>query len=362
MTYRQFLIYLNAIGIRNDEIEKIETYIEDYSIDYEEIFKDSVLGDLRNNFTPKLIEKLKRKDKKALINLNTYCEKNKIEVITASDLTYPERLKNIENYPRVLYLKGELDILDSVSISVVGARKHTSYGESVLNYFVDELSKLNVTIVSGMAYGVDGLAHRRSLENKNKTIAVLGNGVDKIYPMKNAKLYSDIIENGAVLSEYPVGTEPLPFRFPERNRIISGISLATIVIEAKAKSGSLITARVAAEQGKEVFSVPGNINSLYSEGTNMLIRDGATPLLSIEDILEVIPEIKKNYVNSREENYRAEMGDEELKVFKLISEGVADINLIANELNEDISYISSVITILELKNIIEVGDGLKIKM
>ncbi|SHH67506.1 DNA processing protein [Anaerosphaera aminiphila DSM 21120] len=362
MTYRQFLIYLNAIGIRNDEIEKIETYIEDYSIDYEEIFKDSVLDDLRNKFTPKLIQKLKRKDKKALINLNTYCEKNKIEVITASDLTYPERLKNIENYPRVLYLKGKLDILDSVSISVVGARKHTSYGESVLNYFVDELSKLNVTIVSGMAYGVDGLAHRRSLENKNKTIAVLGNGVDKIYPMKNAKLYSDIIENGAVLSEYPVGTEPLPFRFPERNRIISGISLATIVIEAKAKSGSLITARVAAEQGKEVFSVPGNIDSLYSEGTNMLIRDGATPLLSIEDILEVIPEIKKNYVDSREEDYKAEMGDEELKVFKLISEGVADTNLIANELNEDISYISSIITILELKNIIEVEDGLKIKM
>ncbi|RVU55242.1 DNA-processing protein DprA [Anaerosphaera multitolerans] len=362
MEYREFLICLNAIGMRNDEIDKIEFIIKKHNINFKEIFNKFVFKNQSTYLTSKTLEKLSYYNENTLHNLCDLCLKERVEIITIVDEDYPENLKHIENPPKVLYIRGKLIQEDSISISIVGSRKYTSYGNNVLNYFVDELSKLEITIISGMAYGIDGLVHKRSLENNNRTIAVLGNGVDIIYPNKNSSIYWNTITNGAVISEYPLGTRPLPFRFPERNRIISGLSLGTIVIEAKAKSGSLITARLAAEQGREVFAVPGNINSIYSEGTNMLIRDGATLLLTIDDILNEISELKEIHNLKRNQRNEVELSEIELAIYNLISEGVDDINLIAQSLKEDVSFISSIITILELKGIITVNGKIKVKM
>lgn len=353
--YRDMLIYLNSIGIRNTQIAKIEDIINKENLDVSDILNKKYISLFEDKISKSSFEKLKNLEKNDILYKNLYertC-KNKINVITYKDCNYPDRLKYIENSPRVLYFRGDINSKDNLSISIVGSRKYTDYGSSVVRYVVNELSKLNVTIVSGMAYGIDSLAHKISLENNNRTIAVLGNGVDVVYPIKNSNLYMNIIEKGAVLSEYPLGTKSMPYHFPERNRIISGLSLGTIVIEAKDKSGSLITAKYAAEQGREIFAVPGNINSIYSEGTNMLIRDGAIPFLSIDDILYLVESVKDDFKKKQSLDIIENLTEDEKIIYNLILSGIKDINNICIKSNFDISYTNSLITILELKELIE---------
>lgn len=350
---RKTLIYLNAVGITNNQINQIEDYIIKNELDYNVVFEKDFPELIKNYVSKGTYDKLKSNNKNILDELYEISCKNKINIVTYKEHSFPERLKYIENSPKIIYIRGDMNSKDNLSIGIVGSRKYTNYGNSVVNYIVDELSKLNVTIVSGMAYGIDSLAHKRSLINKNRTIAVLGSGVDVIYPIKNSNLYMNIINNGAVVSEYPLGTKSMPYHFPERNRIISGLSLGLIVVEAKSKSGSLITAKCAAEQGREIFAVPGNINSIYSEGTNMLIRDGAIPLLSIDDILHNISQIKENTkLVENKENVKDLSKDEKI-IIDLIVNGTKDINNICIESNFDISYTNSLLTILELKGLIE---------
>lgn len=353
--YSNMLIYLNSIGIRNTQIAKIENIIKEENLETKDILEKKYISLFEDKISKSSFEKLNNLEKNNELYKNLYertC-KNKINVITYKDCNYPQRLKYIENFPRVIYFRGDITTKDNLSISIVGSRKHTNYGSVVVRYIVDELSKLNVTIISGMAYGIDSLAHKRSLDNNNRTIAVLGNGVDVVYPIKNSNLYMNIIEKGAVLSEYPLGTKSMPYHFPERNRIISGLSLGTIVIEAKDKSGSLITAKCAAEQGREIFAVPGNINSVYSEGTNMLIRDGAIPFLSIDDLLYSIESIKDNFKKEQSEEIMNNLTDDEKIIYNLILSGTNDINNICINSKFDISYTNSLLTILELKELIE---------
>ncbi len=221
-------------------------------------------------------------------------ENLKIKTITIFDEDYPpSSLENIYGKPYVLYGKGgEILEEDSLSIGIVGSRKATSYGKWACEKFSKELVKMGVTIVSGLALGIDTVAHKTAIKEGGRTIAVLGNGIDIVYPKNNKELYADIINNGMILTEFPLKTPPLAYNFPQRNRIIAGLSLGIIVIEAKEKSGSLITAHLALDQGKDVFALPGNINSLYSKGTNKLIKDGARPLLDIEDIIEEISQLQ----------------------------------------------------------------------
>lgn len=214
-------------------------------------------------------------------------EKEKIKIITISDIEYPQNLINIVDRPFVLYAKGNYKLLNKENkIAIVGSRECSEYGKKTTLKFSYLLSRKNCIIVSGMAKGIDTYAHKGALIAKGKTIAVLGSGVNYIYPKENEKLYNEIIEKeGLIISEYPLNKRPIPEYFPYRNRIISGISDKILITEARKKSGSIITANFALEQGKNVYAIPGNITSYKSEGTNMLIKEGAFLVTSLEDIL-----------------------------------------------------------------------------
>jgi len=211
-----------------------------------------------------------------------------IQKITLQDKDYPAILKELYSPPKIIYIKGKIIPKDKLAIGIVGTRKCTDYGKEIAYKLSSELSKLGITIVSGLAQGIDTYAHKGALDNKARTIAVLGTGIDKnsFYPLENYNLSEQIAENGAIISEYKEGSRGTKYSFPQRNRIISGLSLGVIVIEAPEKSGALITADFAMEQNREVFVVPGPINSENSKGTNKLIKQGAKLITNISDILE----------------------------------------------------------------------------
>jgi DNA processing protein len=216
-----------------------------------------------------------------------------IKIITCHDDLYPAKLLNIYDRPPFLYYKGSLNKGD-INIAIVGSRLASTYGKYTTGKISRELALKGITIVSGLARGIDSAAHRGALAAQGRTIAILGSGLDVIYPPENKNLYADIIQNGAVISEFPLATEPHSGNFPARNRIISGMSYGVVVVEAGEKSGSLITARLAMEQGREVFAVPGSIDSAGSRGTNKLIKQGAKLIENIDDILEEIwPQIER---------------------------------------------------------------------
>src|SRR5262245_13244944 len=211
-----------------------------------------------------------------------------ISVICYNDASYPARLRAIADPPPLLYVKGELTHVDDKAVAIVGSRSASDYGRRVARDLARGLATAGFTVVSGMARGIDGIAHETALSSGGRTIAVLGSGVERAYPPEHDKLYQSISGNGAVLSEFPIGTRPLAFNFPARNRLISGLSLGVIVVEATETSGSLITASLAVEQGREVFAVPGQVGSSRSRGTHRLIRQGAKLVEDVDDILEEI--------------------------------------------------------------------------
>ena len=210
----------------------------------------------------------------------------KLETITINDRCYPMQLKQIYDAPKKLYVRGNKEILGGFGIAIVGCRDNTKYGEIITKNLAYNLAKNGVNIISGLAKGIDSFAHIGAIYAKGRTIAVLGNSIDSIYPKENEIIAQKIIEyGGAIISEYPIGSKIEKKNFPARNRIISGLSKGVIVVEAKEKSGSLITADFALEQGRDVYAVPGSITSSNSVGTNNLIKDGAIPVTSYEDVL-----------------------------------------------------------------------------
>ena len=212
--------------------------------------------------------------------------KLKVKIVTLADPDYPENLKEIYGAPLCLYLKGELVPGDKLSLAIVGSRRASFYGLSCAERFAYSLADMGVTIVSGLARGVDTQAHKGALKAKGRTIAVLGSGLNRMYPPENKGLAEEIADSGAVVSEFPLNAEPQARNFPRRNRLISGLSLGVIVAEAAKNSGALITADFALEQGREVFAIPGKVDSATSFGANQLIKQGAKLVDSIEDILE----------------------------------------------------------------------------
>ena len=207
-------------------------------------------------------------------------------VVTVLDDGYPAPLKHIHDPPLVVYLKGAWTEADQTAVGIVGSRRASVYGQQTAERLAYELAIRGVTIVSGLARGIDAAAHRGALKAHGRTIAVLGNGLAAIYPPEHDKIAEEIAEHGAVLSEYPMRMEPFAQNFPRRNRLISGLSLGVVIVEAAKRSGALITADCALEQGREVFAVPGKVDSLTSQGTNQLLKQGAKLVTSIEDILE----------------------------------------------------------------------------
>ncbi|MBN4069402.1 DNA-processing protein DprA [bacterium AH-315-G05] len=274
-----------------------------------------------------------------------------ISAITILDSDFPLKLKQIYDPPRVIYVKGKCKF-DIPSIAIIGARKATPYGKWAAYHFASELSKWNVSIISGLALGIDAESHKAALDANNHTIAVLGCGVEKCYPAYNTKIYDRIIEVGCVISEYYIGTQPLKYHFPARNRIISALSDGIVVVEAALKSGALITADFALEHGKEIYVVPGNINSANSVGTNKLICDGAKILLNVNDIVE---DLKLKF-NIKNEDAKAkesvQLSEEEQKIYDIIKSEQIHIDFLSYKSGYAINKLSPILTILELKEFI----------
>lgn len=218
-------------------------------------------------------------------SLDEYDNKQ-IKWISILDQTYPEYLKHIYNPPALLFYQGDLSLLNQQLLAIVGSRLISSYGEKALTLLLPELIKHEITTVSGLAKGIDKKVHQKTIELGGRTIGIVGTGLDHYYPFENESLQREIARNHLLISEYPLGTKPLKHHFPMRNRIIAGLSLGTLVIEAKYRSGSLITANLALQEGREVFAVPGDITNPYSEGTNDLILHGAKCVISPQHILE----------------------------------------------------------------------------
>ena len=219
--------------------------------------------------------------------------RKQVELVTIFNSHYPERLKKISSPPYALYVKGELPVEDKLSAAIVGARKCSAYGEMMAKAFAEELARCDVQIISGVARGIDGIAQKAVLDAGGKTFGVLGCGVDICYPREHYHLYSEMQKNGGVISEQPLGMSPLAQFFPARNRIISGLSDIILVIEAKEQSGSLITADMALEQGKDIYALPGNVTSMLSKGCHNLIRQGAGILLSPQEFIEELGILQK---------------------------------------------------------------------
>jgi DNA processing protein len=211
------------------------------------------------------------------------------QVVTLSSGAYPPLLKQISDPPLVLYIRGDSAVVSRHAIAIVGSRRPSAYGSSVAHRLAGDLAQRRLVVISGMARGIDSASHRGAVEAGGKTVAVLGSGADVIYPRENKRLSESIIESGAIISEFPLGTHPAPENFPIRNRVISGLSLGTVIVEAAEYSGSLITARLALEQNREVFAVPGNITSAQSFGPNLLIKQGAKLVDQWLDVVEELP-------------------------------------------------------------------------
>jgi len=280
----------------------------------------------------------------------------KIQVLTWEDEEYPRRLKEIDQPPPVLYLRGDLKIEDEWAVAIVGTRRITPYGRQVAEEVSATLARNGVTVVSGLARGVDAVAHQAAIQAGGRTLAVLGSGVDRIYPPENQRLAEHIISQGAVISDYPVGTPPEGPNFPPRNRIISGLTLAVIVIEASLESGAMITATFAAEQGRELFAVPGSILAPQSKGANRLIRDGARLLLDPQEVLEVLD---LQQATSQQAARQVLPSDPvEAQLFQVLGPEPRHVDDIRSQTGMSIEKVSATLALMEQKGMVRQVGGM----
>ena len=280
---------------------------------------------------------------------------NELTIITFNSTAYPETLKYIYDPPPYLYVQGELKQEDMIAIAVVGSRYPSEYGKKTTEHITSALAAKGITIISGLARGIDSCAHRAALKRGGRTIAVLGCGIDVLYPPENKRLFAEIVASGAVVSEYPLGTEPSSYNFPARNRIISGLSAGVLVTEATQKSGSLITARLALEQGKDVFAVPGNIYSPKSRGTHDLIKSGAKLVENVADILDEMPMALTADDSIGEQKIQAVplLDAETKKIFMLMDKETVHIDTLIEQSGLSSSHLSSILLNLELDGFIK---------
>ncbi len=283
-------------------------------------------------------------------------EKNRIGWITFLDSDYPKNLKQIYDFPPFFFLLGTLNEKDDMALAIVGTRSASPYGKSVTEKISAELVAKGFTIVSGFALGIDTYSHRSALNSGGRTIAVFGSGLDVIYPKENTKLVEKVVGNGAIISEFLMGTEPEAENFPRRNRIISGLSLGVIVVEAPTKSGALLTAQYALDQNKEVFAVPGNLTSKNSEGTNALIcKQGAKLVTSVNDI---VSELKVYTTSLAEKTFvMPELPQEEKNIYQILSPEPVHIDQIAQTVAVSTGQALSLLLNLELKGLVKQLSG-----
>jgi DNA processing protein len=306
---------------------------------------------------PKLIERLGRVRED--VDLDHYLagiSAQGITVLTWDDEDYPKRLREIDQPPPVLYVRGSLASEDSWAVAVVGTRRVTAYGRQVTEELSAHLARNGVTVVSGLARGVDAIAHQAALKAGGRTVAVLGSGVDRVYPPEHRTLAEQIIASGALVSDFAPGTPPDASNFPPRNRIISGLSMAVVVVEAGETSGALITAQFAVDQGREVFAVPGNILAPQSKGTNRLIQQGAQPLLSAGDVLEALDLTR---VSEQRVMRKAIPADEvEARLLDILGDETLHMDEIRSRSGLPIEWVSATLVMMELKGMVRQVGGM----
>ena len=272
----------------------------------------------------------------------------RIQRMTSGQPVYPALLKEIRDYPKELYYIGDPKLLEEKCVSIVGSRKTNQYGRSTAYSFGKALGQRGITVVSGMAVGIDTCAHEGALQEKGNTAAVLACGLDLCYPPRNRELKGKIESAGIVLSEYPPGTAAQRYYFPQRNRIISGLSPLTVVVQAGNRSGALITAELAADQGRDVGAVPGNIDSEYNLGSNKLLREGAFALTGVQDLLEA----SGVSVLSEPEAERMLSDEEKQLYFLLCSHGEMSLDQLAFYLKKPVNEVGSLAIVMEMKGIV----------
>ncbi len=352
----QYLLALHSFSKFGPiSLHKMNNFFSSWQEAFKASFGELVKAGISKNVAAEFISKRKKINPE---QIREKLAKDNIRFITIQDKLYPKLLKEIYAPPFILYYKGNFSYQNFPAIAVVGSRKCTHYGRCVAEKLVTNLAENNIAIVSGFALGIDTVAHLSCLKEKGKTVAVLGTGIDVIYPISNKYLLEQIIDNeGIVFSEFPLETPPLKYNFPQRNRIIAGLSLATLVIEAYKKSGALITARFSLEQGREVLAVPGNIYSYASEGTNQLIKQGAIPITKIKDILDAL-DLKeaKHYIDSK--TFFTEITKEEKVIIDNLFSPM-HINEIVKKTKFDIHTVNSILAIMEAKGIVKNLGGMK---
>lgn len=329
----------------------------DHFDDLESAWKARPIDLAEAGLSAKLIERIAQARQQVdLEKVWTRIEAQGIKILTWEDAAYPQRLKEIEQPPPVLYIRGEYLPDDLYAVAIVGTRRVTSYGRQITEELSAYLASNGITVVSGLARGVDAIAHQTALKAGGRTIGVLGSGVDKIYPPEHRQLAQQMMGQGAIVSDYAPGTPPDASNFPPRNRIISGLSLAVVVVEAGETSGALITAEFAAEQGREIFAVPGSILAPQSKGTNKLIQKGALPLLSINDLMQAL-----NLTRMGEHKAARKMipADEtERRVMSILSAEPLHVDEIRNQTELPIEKVSATLALMELKGMVRQVGGM----
>jgi DNA processing protein len=299
---------------------------------------------------------LKTRDELDLDKEMERLDRFRVKALTWDDEEYPRNLREIFNAPPVLYVQGQIDRRDEWAVAVVGTRRASVYGKEAARALGTGLAQAGVTVVSGLALGIDTVAHHSCLDAGGRTIAVLGSGVDLVYPSQNKRLAAEIVERGALVSEYALGTRPEARNFPPRNRIISGLTLGTVVVEADIGSGARITADFAAEQGREVFAVPGNVFARNSRGTNRLIQEGAKLVCDVGDVLE---ELNLTMV-SEQAQARAVIPDNETEATLLahLSAEPRHVDDLRRAVQLPIAQVSSTLALMELKGMVRQVGGM----
>lgn len=340
MVIDKYKIWFIALPMKNDKKIAIKNKVKSYLDIYEN--REILFKNQRN--LKKLLEISLDSDK--IREIEEGIINGEFSIITYEDKYYPSGLEFIEDKPYALFYKGKIEKINQVEfIAVVGSRKPTEYGFKVTEEIVNGFSGQNVGLVSGGAMGIDSKAHKTAIDNEVFNIVVLGCGIDIIYPKQNSKLFSEIIKNGVIVTEYVPGEKPMPYNFPYRNRIISGISKGVVITEAALKSGAVITTSYAAEQGKKVIAVPGSIYSPLSKGCNQLIVDGANIYENVEDIFF---QFNINYVKNK--SRKGKCNGLKLKILKLLEENPRHIEEIKKETNIDISMINELLFEMQFNN------------
>lgn len=278
-------------------------------------------------------------------------EQTGARLVTLADHRYPSLLSQLPDAPTVLYVRGALTPEDNRALSIVGTRKATSYGRDVAYDLSKQLAQNGITVISGLAHGIDTAAHRGAIDGGGRTIAVMGCGIDRVYPPDNRELAHEVIRNGAIISEFSLGTPPEGRNFPRRNRVISGMALGVLVVEADVGSGALITAETALDQGREVFAVPGNIYNPTSRGTNQLIQDGAKLVMSVGDVLDEL-DIKHQAVQTQViAEHIVPANETEARLLEHLTADPLYVDDIARLCGLPIAIVTSTLTVLELKGL-----------